>query len=269
VEKFMSIRDILPNVTTLSIPFKRAGVMKIGGRATIVRLSTGNLAVISPTPLTSAVRTKITTLSPTNSVAYLIAPDLEHHISLYQWHSAFPSAAIVAPEGLAEKRAKTPAYAKQVVPITHTITAKGKANITISEEFDREFDVEFVDGHINKEIVLLHKPSKTMIQADFMWNLPALEQYSKVPGGIGGGVLQRIFTWAFGAGPNPMGQRRALWWGMSAGDRVGFNRSVERIGRWNFDSVVMCHGDVLLGNGREVFERVFKWHLEAAEGKNK
>ena len=34
-EKVMIIRDILPNITTLSVPFCRVGLFKIGGRATI------------------------------------------------------------------------------------------------------------------------------------------------------------------------------------------------------------------------------------------
>jgi hypothetical protein len=34
-EKVMVIRDVVPGITTLSVPFLRVGLMKIGGRATI------------------------------------------------------------------------------------------------------------------------------------------------------------------------------------------------------------------------------------------
>lgn len=34
-EKVMVIRDVTPNVTTLSVPFLRFGMIKFGGRATI------------------------------------------------------------------------------------------------------------------------------------------------------------------------------------------------------------------------------------------
>jgi hypothetical protein len=31
----MVIRDVTPNITTLSVPFRRFGLLRIGGRATI------------------------------------------------------------------------------------------------------------------------------------------------------------------------------------------------------------------------------------------
>lgn len=34
-EAVLVIRDVLPNITTLSLPFARFGILKFGGRATI------------------------------------------------------------------------------------------------------------------------------------------------------------------------------------------------------------------------------------------
>lgn len=45
------IREVTPNVTTLSIPFKLFGKVKVGGRGTLVRLQNGSLAVFCPVPL--------------------------------------------------------------------------------------------------------------------------------------------------------------------------------------------------------------------------
>jgi hypothetical protein len=75
-EEVMVIREIAPNVTTLSVPFLRFGRIKFGGRATIgiyssspfpsmsltgqtVKLRSGSLAVFSPVALTPTVRKTI------------------------------------------------------------------------------------------------------------------------------------------------------------------------------------------------------------------
>lgn len=280
-EEVMVIRDVSALVTTLSVPFLRFGMVKIGGRATIglslylrllcksnankttVKMASGKLAVFSPVALTETVKTKISTLSPTNTVSYLIAPDMEHHIFLSSWHAAFPSAHIIGPEGLPEKRAKQTAHDKSVteVPFGTIFTAKNKEQVKVGGEFDTEFEYEFVDAHPNKELVFFHKPSKTLIEADLMFNLPATEQYSKA----GESSNTGIFTKIFGALQNTKGaatwQKRMLWYALSAGNREGFNSSIAKIAAWDFDTIVPCHGDTMIGDGKGIFQKVFEWHL--------
>ncbi|KAE8454457.1 hypothetical protein EG329_000080 [Mollisiaceae sp. DMI_Dod_QoI] len=264
-EEVMVIRDIAPNVTTLSVPFLRFGRVKIGGRATIVRLQSGSLAVFSPVALTPTVQSKLHSISPSPPTTYLIAPDMEHHIFLSPWASHFPSNHVIGPSGLAEKRAQQNAKDKSVTILDFKtiFTPENKLSLKISPEFDAEFDYEFVDAHPNKELVFHHKPSKTLIEADLIFNLPATEQYSRVPG------ADATSGWAtklFGALQNTKGtaiwQKRVLWYGASAKDRKGFGESLKRINGWGFENLVPCHGDVILGEGKKVFEKVAEWHLE-------
>lgn len=44
------------HITTLSKPFSVFNVMKVGGRATLVQLLTGAVAVFSPVPLTEEIK---------------------------------------------------------------------------------------------------------------------------------------------------------------------------------------------------------------------
>lgn len=198
------------------------------------------------------------------AVSYIAAPDLEHHIFLSSWSEAFPKAHIIAPEGLAEKRAQLNAKDKSVtnVPITTIFTKEGKDKISVSEEFDADFEYEFVDAHPNKELVFFHKPSKTLIEADLLFNLPATEQYER----SGIDPTTGIFTKLFGSIQNTRGsaiwQKRMLWYAFSSSDREGFNKSVKRINSWGFENVVPCHGDTIVGNGKGIFEKVFEWHLQ-------
>lgn len=259
------IREIVPGVTTVSIPFLRFGRIKFGGRATIVKLQSGTLAVFSPTPLTPVVKSTISSLSTSSSpVSYLIAPDLEHHMNLSAWFTAYPSAHVIAPEGLAEKRAEANRTDKSVtiIPFKTIFTAKEKLSIKVSEEFDKEFDYEFVDSHPNKEIVFHHKPSKTLIEADYLFNLPATEQYSKTGIDPTSGWVTKLFAGLENTKGEATWQKRMLWYVFSKSDRKGFGESAKRINAWGFENLVPCHGDVFLGDGKSVFEKVFRWHLE-------
>jgi hypothetical protein len=37
---------------------------------------------------------------------------------------------------------------------------------------------------------------------------------------------------------------------------------MERINKWGFNRIIPCHGDVMEGDGKGIFEKVMKWHLE-------
>ncbi|PBP20187.1 hypothetical protein BUE80_DR009058 [Diplocarpon rosae] len=265
------IREVVPGITTVSVPFLRFNRIKFGGRATIVRLKSGTLAVFSPTPLTPLVQRTVSSLSPSPSpVAYLIAPDLEHHMNLSAWHAAYPSARIIAPEGLPEKRAEAHRTDKSItlVPFASIVTAKDKLATKIAPDFDAEFAVEFVDAHPNKELVFLHRPTRTLIEADLLFNLPATEQYSRTGLDPTTGWATRLCAGIQNTRGAAVWQKRMLWYAFSKADRPGFSASARRIQKWDFENVVPCHGDSLIGDGKSVFEKVFSWHLQGnSEGK--
>lgn len=258
--KVMVIRDVVPRViTTLSVPFWRFGKIAIGGRGTIVRLQSGSLAVFSPVALTDEVKAKVAELG---EVRYICAPDAEHHIFLGPWHSAYPSAQIMGPETLPDLRAKDPS--KEEVPFTHLFRAS-KTLDTISPEFDSEFSWEYVAAHANKEIVFHHRPTRTLIQADYFFNSPPTEQFSKTGVDPSHGVLTRMFSAMTNTHGKALGQQRMIWYGTGAGDRKSFAASTARINEWDFDRVIPCHGDVIETGGKGVFQKLFQWHLELAK----
>lgn len=146
---------------------------------------------------------------------------------------------------------------------------KKSAPITsISPEFDAEFDWEYVPAHLNKELVFHHKPTKTLITADMMFNLPATEQFSKTGVSAQSGLLTRLFGAMQSTAGTAIWQKRVIWYGTSSGDRKAFNQNVSRIQKWDFERIVPCHGDVIEGNGKSIFEKVFAWHLDAAKKGN-
>ncbi|ROW13801.1 hypothetical protein VPNG_03563 [Cytospora leucostoma] len=258
----MVIRNITPNVATFSVPFKRFGTVPIGGRGTVVKLTSGSLAVFSPVALTDDVKAKLTELGGT--VKYIIAPDIEHHIFITEWHQAFPDAKIIGPEGLPEKRAKQSATDPKIGNDEFAVVfkAQDKLNTKIDEEFDHDFEYEYVDAHANKELAFFYKPDKVLVEADLLFNLPANEQYSKVPESENQpGFLVRQFMSLQTTQGEAKGAKRFTWYVLSARDRTGFNESIQRIHAWDFETIIPCHGDSIVGDGKQVFEKVFEWHL--------
>lgn len=163
----------------------------------------------------------------------------------------------MGPEGLPEKRKS---QKNEDVPFATVFTTSNN-HPSIDPEFEAEFDYEYVHSHKNKEIVFHHKPTKTMIQADLMFNLPSTEQYSKTDVNPTTGIWTRLFA-AF-ANTNPgVWQNRMIWYGTSAGDRLGFARSMARIEKWNFDKIIPCHGDVMETDAKGIFMRVMSWHFD-------
>ncbi len=102
-----------------------------------------------------------------NKVGYIAALDYEHHIFITDWSKAFPEAKLLGVEGLAEKREKDQATAGS--KFSHVWTQKNKASMKVDPDFDREFDYEYVGSHANKELVLVHKPDRTLIEAEYVY----------------------------------------------------------------------------------------------------
>lgn len=249
----MVVRSVSPQITTLSVPFLRFNRFKFGGRATIVRLQTGTLAVFSPVSLTQEARDTVTSLG--GNVSYIIAPDIEHHMQLGPWKAAYQNAQVIGPEGLREKRAK---QGNEDVVIDHIFTKENKRSIKLPEDFAREFEVEYFDGHANKELAFLHKPTRTFINADLVFNLPAYEQYSKTGENPGSGVYGKLMTMILGI--HGKGQQRFIWWA-AARDKSSFSQSAKVVAGWDFDKIIPCHGDVIETEGSAIFKRLFAWHL--------
>ncbi|KAF9266978.1 hypothetical protein L218DRAFT_971331 [Marasmius fiardii PR-910] len=258
-EQVMVIRDIVPNVlTTCSAPFLRFGRVKIGGRGTIVRMNNGSVAVFSPIALTDEVKQKIASMG---EVKYITALDFEHHIFLGPWHKEYPNAKVIGPEGLPEKRDK---QGNEKVPFSVIFEGSKKSETKVDPEFDAEFDYEYVHVHPNKELVFNHKPTKTLIEADLLFNLPAVEQHENSDIDPNSGILTKIFNSLMHTRGQALAQRRVIWYGTSAKDRSTFNESMARINRWDFERLIPCHGQVMEKDGKTIFQKIMKWHLEAA-----
>jgi hypothetical protein len=67
-------RQVVPGIWTISKPFLRFNRAKVGGRASIIKLSNNDLFVISPTSIEEGTKQWVDSLG---NVKYLVAPDIE------------------------------------------------------------------------------------------------------------------------------------------------------------------------------------------------
>lgn len=261
----MVIRKVVPTILTFSTPFDRFGRIKLGGRGTVVKLADSSLAVFSPVALTDIVKAKLREELGSTNVKYLTALDQEHHIFLESWHKEWPDAKIIAPETLPAYRDKQD-YNKLPESNWNLIKKADKSSgLSVDPTFDAEFEIEYVSAHANQELVFVHKPTRTLIEADLLFNLPATEQYSRTGKSATSGVLTKFFASLNGTQGTAIWQKRFLWYAISAGDRQGFAQSVSRIAKWDFDRLIPCHGDVIETGGKGIFEKVMEWHLKLAQ----
>jgi hypothetical protein len=251
LDEEMVIRDITANLTTLSVPFTIPGGLKAGGRTTLVKLSSGTLAVFSPIRLTERVKEKVRTLGPVQFIAVL---NIEHHLFLSDWVNTYPDAIVIGMEGLPEKRSARTDI--EPVEFTHVLSATNQAK-GIHAAFDAEFEYEFIAASRNKDIVFYHQPSSTLIQADILFNLPAREQYSEVSE-QDFGILTRTFNRILTTKGSLLGQKLILWHSV-AQDRKEFAKSIWAMHNWTFDRMIPCHGDVIETGAKSIFDRATNW----------
>jgi hypothetical protein len=209
--------------------------LEMGARTTLVRLGDGGLFVHSPGPLEDATRAAVEKLG---QVRALVAPNQLHHMFLGDWAAAFPGARLFAAPGVAAKR-----------PELAFEATLGDAPPPI---WAAELDQHLVGGVPRmQEVAFLHRASRTLLLTDLCFNLRRSQSR-----------FTRVFMRLNGAwgrfGPSRM-MRHVV-----TRDRAALRASLERILAWDFDRVIVTHGDVLERGGREALRSGFAWLLGAA-----
>jgi hypothetical protein len=95
------------------------------------------------------------------------------------------------------------------------------------------------------ESVFLHKPSRTLILTDLMFNFSR-----DLTAG------QRLFAALKGASGRPSVSRLMRYFMMK--DRAAVRRSAGKVLEWDFDRVLLAHKDMIDRGGKEIMRRAFE-----------
>jgi hypothetical protein len=194
---------------------------------TVIRLADGALFLHSPVQLDGALRAALDALGV---VRWVVAPSKVHHFFVGDYLIAYPDARAYGAPGLPDKRKDL------------------RFEAVLSDEAPEAWRAE-IDQHLFRgnpsmsEVVFFHRPSRTLLLTDLAFNV-ALDKTAGA----------RVFYWLVGAagrfGPHRLVRTMIR-------DRTAARASVERILEWDFDRVIVTHGDVLESGGRQHFAAAF------------
>lgn len=200
--------------------------MKLPIKMTLVRTKAG-VVLISPVPKVEDFKTELGSLGV---VTDIVAPNLFHHLGIRGAAKLYPEAKIWGAKGFKEKR-----------PNIHWFCEIPSKDWCL----DDELLVIPIQGmpKVN-EVVLLHRPSKTLIVSDFCFN--------HIHGsGFGNWLVFHLF------GTYRRFAVSKLFLKM-INDKDLFAYSVQNLLREDFENIVVPHGEDIVSGGKELLKKALE-----------
>jgi hypothetical protein len=222
------LQPVATNLWVIDFPL-RVGGLHIGTRTTVVRLTSGGLWLHSPGPLQPELVTAVSALGP---VQALVAPNTMHHLFLAQNVRAFPRATVYVSPALPPKLKDTLSYE------------------LLSDEtpllWRNEISQHLVRGMPKlQEVVFFHHASRTLVLTDLAFHIRHSDSW-----------FTRLFMRLNGAyghfGPSRIFRTLVK-------DRAALRSSLNRIQEWDFDRVIVTHGEILECGGKEAMQTQYAW----------
>lgn len=221
-----TLEELAPDLWIASRPL-RLVVGDVGARMTVIRLPDGALMLHSPVALDPPLQRA---LEERGRVRWLIGPCKVHHLFLPDCAKAFPEARLCGAPGLAEKR--------RDLQFHHVLDGAPPPG------WPAEVALQLVAGApLLNEVALLHRPSRTLVLTDLAFNVQP-----------GASNRARFFHWVVGA-TGRFGPHRLIRVGIR--DRRAMRESIDRVLAWDFDRIVVSHGEVLREGGRRRLAEAF------------
>jgi hypothetical protein len=222
------LQPVATNVWVIDFPL-RVGGLQLGTRTTVVRLASGGLWLHSPGPLQPELITAVSALGP---VQALVAPNAMHHLFLAQNVRSFPRAALYVSPALLPKLKEIfscELLSDEPPPLWHS-----------------EISQHLVRGLPKlQEVVFLHHASRTLVLTDLAFHIRHSDSrftrlFMRLNGAYGHFGPSRIFRFL-------------------VKDRAALRTSLNRLQEWDFDRVIVSHGEVLERGGKQAMQTQYAW----------
>ena len=231
-ERRSQLRQVAQDLWVAERPQRFFG-LEVGTRMTVVRLTDGSLLLHSPIPLDAELRRELDAIG---RVRFAVAPNRVHHLYAGKVAEAYPAARLWVGPGLERKR---PDLVFEAV-LGDEAPAEWKGQVD---------QVLFRGRPYENEVVFFHRASRTLILCDLAFNFgPSAAAPTR--------LLMRLLRSYGHFGPSKLDP-------LLIRDRRAARESLERILGWDFDRVVVAHGDVLESGGHEALRRGYSWLLAA------
>jgi len=205
-------------------PVRLAGT-RFGARMTAIRLSSGQVMLHSPCDITEAMAEEIRAIG---SVAHLVAPGNFHTAHLARAQAAFPQARTWICPGIERRRPG--------------LKYDGILGDVAPADWAGEIDQVLIQGtRLMREVAMFHRASRTLILVDLIENFTDTTPHT--------GWSLKIWFKLLGMWnrPRPAPEYRIGW-----SDRQAAAQSLRRILAWDFQRIVLAHGDLIDRSAHQV-----------------
>jgi len=221
-------------------PVRYAGC-DLFARATFVRLSNGDVLVHSPCPLDDD-NTLTSELRSIGRLRYIVAPGNFHYLHVRAWQEAFPNTKTWICPGVERK--------------CPDLEFDGFLCDHAPPEWASELEHALVRGNwIIWEVCFFDRPSKTLILTDLVENIGDQTQRTNWVLRFWWKVVMHMWNI-----PKPAPEYQIGWKHKQAA-----RRSLERVLAWDFDRVVIAHGENLELDAKTALRRAWARPLSFAE----
>jgi glyoxylase-like metal-dependent hydrolase (beta-lactamase superfamily II) len=223
------MKSIAVELWVVETPLRFRGI-EVGRRMTVIRLASGGLFVHSPAPLNAELREALAQLGDVRFV--VPASNMHGHLFMEQYRAAYPAAELFSAPGLARKRTD--------------LAFDGSLGDAPDPRWSEDLDQTSVAGHrFVTEIVFVHRPSGTLIVGDLGFTIG-----ESAPAAMR--ALARAARRYGRISPTPMFR-------FGFRDKAAARRSLDRILGWDFDRIVVGHGEVVETGGRNALRSAYAW----------
>jgi len=205
-------------------------------RMTVIRLIDNRLLLHSPCHIDQAIKEQLDRLG---EVAYIVAPGSYHYFHVISAQDAYPLAKTMICPGVEQKAPD--------LQFSEFLCDK------VPDSWLDDFDLVLVRGaKYMWEVAFFHKPSRTLILVDLIENIGDKTR------GVGWGLK---FWWKLvfrmWNHPKPAPEYQLGW-----KDKIAARQSLLQILGWNFERVIISHGDLIDKNAKEVVKLAWEVPLE-------
>ena len=210
-------------------PAIQYGRVPYSTRATVVRLSGGDLWVHSPTELTKSLQAELEALGP---VRHLVVPNAGHVTHIAAWQAAFPGTTTwVAPGVDIERAGQKLQMAEAETPWA------GQLDQLVVRAGPKRY-----------EAVFFHRASRTLVLADLF----EAHETKNLPTAV------RPIIWLSGTDDSGGHMRPKHRWALREKDKAALAEDVETMIRWDPRRLIIAHGRCFKTNAVAELERAFR-----------
>jgi hypothetical protein len=197
----------------------------VGARMTVIRIGE-ELLLHSPVKLDEPLRQALDRLG---RVRWIVGPNKVHHLFLGEYVDAFPAAELWGAPGLPEKR--------KDLTFHHVLD-----DVTLAPWRGEVLHLLFRGAPRLSEVVFFHARSRTLVLTDLAFNVPREARNAR--------LFHRVVGAIGRFGPHRLVR-------LAIRDRTAAHHSLREMLVWDFDRVIVAHGQVLETGGRAAVAKAF------------